>query len=751
MAEAANDEVPVQRPATVSQDPKQIFKAMAGPMVARRAFRRYHGTWRHAACMENSGPILLLAVMWGLYSMEVGDIQPCGASDVLDPNSNSGRDAGLSIRFVWAYTSNSSRVGAIIAAAIYVTMSYLIIKYQRSLNIRWCTWVTGAVVLGLLGMAIEAVVHDVEDGKNLQQRQELVWAWIVVQSLLLAVGFFRKKLLPRLNKAGHLIVLDLRESRIEEGASADLVELWERYPPLKAYLESQYRTSDSKLISFKGKYVDSVTCSCTGGTAHTAIYVGGLDANGAPHGIGAWADSYKHGEVLFGLFQHGVPVAPMRTRTNNGSSTIAYRVALLSCRTNPTDSTGSFRGSTPATPLLAGVASVECCTCGLFYKGFPRVTWLQEPAPLPSDAVFTAGSGVDAVSVEVNGSSDKQKMLANVAPVPSRHDLLGAHTDVGPADIRSLSPWIFTDSDEILGAQHAAGARPGYDALLFIHGFNSDIDGVVRLVGQLLSLGSFPASLMPTIFGWPCTRHVAYPMGHKVVKSEFVRNKFDAALQCLKADGCSRVHILAHSMGARVLAGVSQRLADIFAPSPNATEPRRSSVAPQHPYEEFALGSVIMLSPDMDLGEFAGHTGPLLRSVCDNVVIYGDEHDSALNYATIGNGMLFKRYPDMAMPGLAENCAKLGVPIGSSLGRHCQPVPKVGGGVLDVDVVVTSHLQSNMHGMRHNYFHPNHEMVCDLRDVIVDGSRARDRVARLEVSGPNVFSFLVAPPYVVAG
>ena len=78
-------------------------------------------------------------------------------------------------------------------------------------------------------------------------------------------------------------------------------------------------------------------------------------------------------------------------------------------------------------------------------------------------------------------------------------------------------------------------------------------------------------------------------------------------------------------------------------------------------------------------------------------------------------------------------------------------MPKVGGGVLDVDVVVTSHLQSNLHGMRHNYFHLNHEMVCDLRDVIVHGNRARDRVSRLEVAAHNTYSFLVAPPYVVAG
>ena len=62
---------------------------------------------------------------------------------------------------------------------------------------RWCTWATVAVVAALLALAVQAVVQDVDEGKNLQLRQEIVWAWIALQTTLLAVAFFRKKLLPR--------------------------------------------------------------------------------------------------------------------------------------------------------------------------------------------------------------------------------------------------------------------------------------------------------------------------------------------------------------------------------------------------------------------------------------------------------------------------------------------------------------------------------------------------------------------------
>lgn len=35
-----------------------------------------------------------------------------------------------------------------------------------------------------------------------------------------------------------------------------------------------------------------------------AAYVGGLDSDGAPHGLGAWHDTHKHGELLVGCVLH---------------------------------------------------------------------------------------------------------------------------------------------------------------------------------------------------------------------------------------------------------------------------------------------------------------------------------------------------------------------------------------------------------------------------------------------------------------
>lgn len=83
---------------------------------------------------------------------------------------------------------------------------------------------------------------------------------------------------------------------------------------------------------------------------------------------------------------HGMPIAPFRAKTNRESGFAAFRIALLTCRTDSLTSKGSLQGVVGSTraaggtrraPLQVGVASVECNTSGLFYKGFPRVVWLQ--------------------------------------------------------------------------------------------------------------------------------------------------------------------------------------------------------------------------------------------------------------------------------------------------------------------------------------------------------------------------------------
>lgn len=127
--------------------------------------------------------------------------------------------------------------------------------------------------------------------------------------------------------------------------------------------------------------------------------------------------------------------------------------------------------------------------------------------------------------------------------------------------------------------------------------------------------------------------------------------------------------MFSHSMGARAVAAASDKLARFFEklPEPSIPEPSVSSPS-ENPAETQAaatpatakmyLKTMTFLSPDMDTGEFVGHCGPILRSLCPLITIYGDTSDSALDLAVFFNTLHFKYFPDAAPPGLkAETCA----------------------------------------------------------------------------------------------
>jgi hypothetical protein len=51
---------------------------------------------------------------------------------------------------------------------------------------------------------------------------------------------------------------------------------------------------------------------------------------------------------------------------------------------------------------------------------------------------------------------------------------------------------------------------PQPEAVIFIHGFNSPVADALKRVAQLWTLGRFPHTLHPYIFGWPGAKDVTY-------------------------------------------------------------------------------------------------------------------------------------------------------------------------------------------------------------------------------------------------
>lgn len=113
----------------------------------------------------------------------------------------------------------------------------------------------------------------------------------------------------------------------------------------------------------------------------------------------------------------------------------------------------------------------------------------------------------------------------------------------------------------------------------------------------------------------------------RTVQSPETLDAFIELMHFLSADGFSRVHIMAHSIGARVLTGAASRLEKVV----QGVGPEQSGRLP------LKIASITLLSPDCDLEPFRRTLGHKFRALCPLVTIYGDRTDQALSYAEMAN------------------------------------------------------------------------------------------------------------------
>ncbi|KAI1318050.1 hypothetical protein EDD11_007284 [Mortierella claussenii] len=326
-----------------------------------------------------------------------------------------------------------------------------------------------------------------------------------------------------------------------------------------------------------------------------------------------------------------------------------------------------------------------------------------------------------------------------------------------------------------------AASRAGYEALIFIHGYNCALTYGIGRLGQLLSLGEFPPYIKPFVFSWPSSTTMGYFNAKTVGCSDNVAKDLRQFITDLREAGFRRVHVLAHSMGARIvlsalrkgyLDGVlaEREVVEMVEPSlvtaadgsktrlqsrmsvryrdsipiGDGPGPATSSSAQQaatsdslgldDPTKPIQLATFTLLNPDADLDIFLEEDYWTLSRYCPHITLYADAHDGALFWSE----------------ALGRK---------KSLGRHPRTlVYAPTGEVLDVDVIDTTSLDVNIHSIRHNFFNLNRMLVDDLYDVVVLGRRAKEREGRLSsrwtfsdegLENGEVYTFLCAPSYVV--
>lgn len=191
------------------------------------------------------------------------------------------------------------------------------------------------------------------------------------------------------------------------------------------------------------------------------------------------------------------------------------------------------------------------------------------------------------------------------------------------------------------------------EAVVFFHGFNCPVSDGLKLIGQLWTLGDFPSHLKPWVFGWPGGRDVGYFTAVRRANDPAVAEDFAAFIASLVAAGCRRLHVIAHSMGARLFLSSLPALVKVLKPAPSAVEgsaeetrrrraAKLKSTAAAGPSGaadagKLRLATAVLMNPDSPLDKFIDNDFARLRHLCEHITLYADQADGALAWSEIVN------------------------------------------------------------------------------------------------------------------
>jgi esterase/lipase superfamily enzyme len=206
------------------------------------------------------------------------------------------------------------------------------------------------------------------------------------------------------------------------------------------------------------------------------------------------------------------------------------------------------------------------------------------------------------------------------------------------------------------------------EAFVFVHGFNVGFEAAARRTGQIAYDLAFDGPAI--LFSWP-SQDGPMPWDYRKDQrnAELSAGNLKEFLASLASQSPNlTIHIVAHSMGGRVVAGALQELA--------ASEKTASGAKP--------LKEVALLAPDIDAALFRKAAGRL-AATAQRITLYASERDDAL--------LLSQQQAGYKRAGQA--------------GADIVVVP-------GIDTIDASAVATSMLGLRHLYYADNSTILSDL-------------------------------------
>ncbi|KAJ3256012.1 hypothetical protein HK103_005819 [Boothiomyces macroporosus] len=542
----------------------------------------------------------------------------------------------------------------------------LMIILKVSLVMRWCLyWISITLVVLML----------LDDEQRKQYAKIILFCFIFVESCTVVIYCWIRVLYPAL-----VLYLSYHDPN---------------YWDIQPVSNKLGRYSCKRALGFKSRKAFS--------------YIGSVNNNKQPHGYGKWKSENNTGEVLSGLWYNGIPIGPFRAREYaTGYSFTNIRVGFVR-----TDSSTFYESTFDNLhELQFGVAGVECSISGRFFAGLPNAMLIVDPYQQDAHSLHDCEKQIIHLhEVDDVIRSDEEKLcivwkkngfeIEGFEAIHDKKEIVIKHTEeVGKFEIKN---WIKSPE--------------GKEALVYIPGFNCPLKSALEALGQMIALGNLPPRIKPFVFSWPGGTLIHYPKATKFAQNDNIQENLIKFLLELKSLGYTKVHLLCHSMGARVVTKFAANIHRVFKKT-NDTQ------------DSFKLCDLTFLNPEALLNKFCSEQYHIFREYTDLITIYGSSNDVALRSAEI----LYVREP------------LLGCNLNLLFSKNSQSVEN---DYFDVDAISTTELDMNIHIAHHSYFNLNKFIVDDLIDLLITGKRAKDREYRLVQIEDNIYNFLVAPSYIV--
>ena len=239
-----------------------------------------------------------------------------------------------------------------------------------------------------------------------------------------------------------------------------------------------------------------------------------------------------------------------------------------------------------------------------------------------------------------------------------------------------MSVQAFAQKDFLQKFKTTLQNAPQPEALIFLHGYNVSFEDAVRRTAQVSYDLEFPG--IPVLYSWPSQgTALKYPFDEN--NARWTLSHFEEFLELmLTQTGASTVHVIAHSMGSRVLA-----------------EALRSCNIERLPADSARLRQVVFAAPDIDADTFR-QLAQDFHDDAERITLYVSAEDKAL-----GLSQTIHRYP--------------------RAGDFGDELVVING----VDTIDASSLATDFLG--HSYYGDNESIIADIHQIMKNGHSPEQR------------------------